>query len=55
MQSVILMEDSYQGVTQEERMLLSQVFDNSVKGIVGTPEYPRELSSNQGEKDDIVD
>jgi len=55
MQSGISMEDSYQGVTQDERMLLRQLFDKTVKGIVGTPDLPRELSSNQGENDDNID
>jgi hypothetical protein len=55
MQNVISIEDSNQGVTQEERMLLRQVFDNNVTGIIDTPEHPGHLSSNQGEKDDVID
>ena len=46
------MEDSYRGVTQEERILLRQLFDKIVKETFGNPDIPHELSANQGEHDD---
>ena len=54
MQSAIVMEDNYRGVTLEERVLLRQLFDKIVKETLGTPELPPELSSKQGENDDII-
>ena len=54
MHSAIAIEDGYRGVTQEERMLLRQLFDKIVKETLGTPELPRELSPKQGENDDII-
>jgi hypothetical protein len=54
MQNAITMEDSYRGVTQEERVLLCQLFDKMIKETFGTSEPARELSSNQGENDDII-
>jgi hypothetical protein len=55
MQSAIVMEDSYRGVTYEERIILRQLFDKIVKETLGIPELPLELSSNQGGNDVITD
>jgi len=53
MQSAIAMEENYQGVTQEERMLLRQLFDKIVKDAFGTEALPHDLT-NQGENNDII-
>ena len=54
MQCAIETEANYQGVTQEERMLLRQFFDKIQNETLNSPDIPQALSSNQGENDDAL-
>lgn len=54
MQSAITMEDTYRGVSQEERILLRQLFDKIIWDTSNEPNLPNDLTSNQGEKNDVI-
>jgi hypothetical protein len=50
MQNVIEMDTRCQGLTQEERRLLCQLFDEAVQGDRDVPPPPLDPSSNNGGK-----